>query len=59
VKRYVAAVEALRKMERQDETHNSPPKLVAKLIWVPVISFPVMRLMPYYAETGRSRPLLV
>jgi hypothetical protein len=38
-----------------------PPKLVEKLVWVPVIpsvkfSFPVMRLMPYYAETGSSRP---
>ncbi len=40
-----------------------PPKLVEKLVWVPVISFckirfPVMHLMPYYAETGRSRPLI-
>jgi hypothetical protein len=41
------------------------PKLVEKLDWVPVIlfcflkfSFPVTRLMPYYAETGCSRPLL-
>jgi hypothetical protein len=38
-----------------------PPKLVEKLVWVPVnlfckISFPVTHLMPYYAETGRSRP---
>ncbi len=39
-----------------------PPKLVEKLVCVPFIlfckfSFPVKRLMPYYAETGRSRPL--
>jgi hypothetical protein len=40
-----------------------PPKLVEKLVWVPVIlfckiSFPVTYLMAYYAETGRSRPLI-
>jgi len=39
-----------------------PPKLVEKLVWVPVISFckisfPVTHLIPYYAGTGRSRPL--
>jgi hypothetical protein len=39
-----------------------PPKLVEKLVWVPVIllsktSFPVTRLMPNYVETGRSHPL--
>jgi hypothetical protein len=38
-----------------------PPKLVEKLVWVPVtsfckFSFPVMGLMPYYA--GRFRPLI-
>jgi hypothetical protein len=38
-------------------------KLVEKLVWVPVISFcnilfPVKRLMPYYAKTGRSHPLI-
>jgi hypothetical protein len=38
------------------------PKLVEKLVWVTSslsfskISFPVMHLMPYYAETGHSRP---
>ncbi len=37
------------------------PKLVEKLVWVPVISFCkisflVMHLMPYYAKTGCSRP---
>jgi hypothetical protein len=34
-----------------------PPKLVGKLVWVPVIlfckiSFPVTHLMPYYAKIG-------
>jgi hypothetical protein len=37
---YVAALEALSKNERQDETQfKTRPKLVEKLIWVPVISF--------------------
>jgi hypothetical protein len=58
---YVAAVEALKKKERQDEAKL--PKLVEKLVWDPVIlfckfSFSVTHLMPYYAETGRSRPLI-
>jgi hypothetical protein len=39
-----------------------PPKLVEELVWVPVsfykISFPVTHLMAYYAETGRSHPLI-
>jgi hypothetical protein len=39
-----------------------PPKMVEKLVWVPVsfykISFPVTHLMAYYAETGRSHPLI-
>jgi hypothetical protein len=59
VKIYVAAVEALGKKERGDETQFTP-KLVEKLVWVIVISFsfPVTHLMPYYAETGRSCPLI-
>jgi hypothetical protein len=37
-------------------------KLVEKPVWVPVFrlvkfSFPVMHLMPYYAETGHSRSM--
>ncbi len=36
MKIYVAAVEALRKKERQDEL-SLPPKLVEKLVRVPVI----------------------
>jgi hypothetical protein len=40
-----------------------PPKLVEKLVWVIVISFckisfPVTLLIPYYAETDRSCPLI-
>ncbi len=41
-----------------------PPKLVEELVWgsqlfrFVKISFPVMHLMPYYAETGHSRPLI-
>ncbi len=38
MKIYVAAVEALRKKERGDET-QLPAKLVGKLVWVPVILF--------------------
>jgi hypothetical protein len=58
VKIYVAAVEALRKKGKK---LSLPPKLVEKLVWVPVISyceisFPVRHLMAYYTETGRSRP---
>jgi hypothetical protein len=40
---------------------NLPPKLVEKLVWVPVISFCkifIPSLMPYYAKTGHSRPLI-
>ncbi len=55
VKIHVAAVEALRK---EGMKLSLPPKLVEKLVWVPVISFPVTRLMHYYAETGSSRPLI-
>ncbi len=60
-------MEALRK-KRKDRMKLSlllPKLVVEKLDWVPVIlfcflkfSFPVTRLMPYYAETGSSRPLL-
>jgi hypothetical protein len=62
VKKYVAAVEALRKKERCDETQFIT-KIGGKLVWVPVIlfykiSFPATHLMPCYAETGCSRPLI-
>jgi hypothetical protein len=65
VKIYVAAVEALRKKRKDRMNLSLPPKLVEKLVWIPVIfpfvkfSFPVMGLMSYYAKTGRSRPLLI
>jgi hypothetical protein len=56
----VAAVKTLRKKGRNSVYHEI---LWKKLVWVPVISFceisfPIMHLMPYYAETGRSRPLV-
>jgi predicted oxidoreductase (fatty acid repression mutant protein) len=38
VKIYVAAVQALRKKETQDETQFTT-KIGGKLVWVPVISF--------------------
>jgi hypothetical protein len=57
VKIYVAAVEALRKKERGDETQFTT-KIAGKLVWVPVISFSVTHLMPYYAQNGRSRSLI-
>jgi hypothetical protein len=62
VKIYVEAAEALVKKEAGMKLSSSP-KLLEKLIWVPVIlfckiSFPVMHLIPYYAKTGPSRPLI-
>jgi hypothetical protein len=58
VKIYVAAAEALRK---EGMKLSLPPKLVEKLVWVSdilfcKIPFPVPHLIPYYAETGSSRP---
>jgi hypothetical protein len=57
-----APVAALRKKEREDETQFTT-KIGGKLVWVPVISFckvsfPVTHLMPYYAKTWCSRPLI-
>jgi hypothetical protein len=62
VKIYVETVEALMKKEARMKLSSSP-KLLEKLIWVPVIlfckiSFPVTHLIPYYAKTGPSRPLI-
>jgi hypothetical protein len=43
---------------------SSPPKLMEKLVWVPVISFfaefdsQLSILTPYYAKTGHFRPLI-
>jgi hypothetical protein len=58
VKIYVAAVDAPREKERQDETQfttkiaNLGPCYFAFVKF----SFPVTCLMAYYAETGRSHP---
>ncbi len=61
VKIYVAAVEALRKMERGGWNSVYYQNWCKKLVSVPVISFrklsfPVMHLMPYDVENGCSRP---
>ncbi len=63
MKIYVAAVQALRKKETQDETQfttkiGGKTSLGPQLFLFVKFSFPVTRLMPYYAETGRSRPLI-
>jgi hypothetical protein len=58
VKIYVSAVKALGKKKRVDETEFAT-KIGRKISLDPCkISFPVTHLMPYYAETGRSRPLI-
>jgi hypothetical protein len=59
---YAEGVDALMKKQAGMKLSSSP-KLVEKLIWVPVISFckisfPVTHLIPYYAKTGPSRPLI-
>jgi hypothetical protein len=58
-------MEALKKKERQYETQfttkiGGKTSLGArpKLFCFVKFSFPVTRLMPYYAETGCSRPLI-
>jgi hypothetical protein len=51
VKIYVAAMEAPRKKERQDETQfitKISGKTSLGLSYFVKLSFPVMRLMPYY-----------
>jgi hypothetical protein len=46
----VVQVRAVKTYERKEGMKlNLLPKLVEKLVWVPVISFPVTHLMPYYA----------
>jgi hypothetical protein len=57
VKIYVAAVEALRKKERQDETQfttkiGGKTSLGPRYLGFIKFSFAVMQLMPYYVETG-------
>ncbi len=61
VKIYVTIVEVVKKKERGDETQCTTK--VEKLVCVSItlfckISFPVMHLMPYYAKTGHSWPLI-
>jgi len=57
VKIYVAAVEALRIKERQDETQFIT-KIGEKTSLSPkLFRFPLTSLMPYYAETSRSLPI--
>jgi hypothetical protein len=64
VKIYVAAVEALRKKERQDETQfttkiDEKTSLGPNYFCFVKFSFPVTHLMPYYAKTGCSLPPLI
>jgi hypothetical protein len=56
-----AAVEVLRKKKREDENQFTTVEKPT-VVWVAVISFckisfPLMHLMGYYAETALSRPL--
>jgi NADH:ubiquinone oxidoreductase subunit 6 (subunit J) len=53
---YVTAVEALRKKERQDETQFTTK--IGGIISFCKIFIAITLLMAYYAETGRSRPLI-
>jgi hypothetical protein len=62
VKIYVAAVHRRSGKRKHRMKLSLPPKSVEKpkfgsqLFLFVKFSFPVKRLMPYYAETGRSRP---
>jgi len=63
VKIHVAAVQALRKKETQDETQfttkiGGKTRFGSQLFPFVKFSFSVTLLMPYYAEIGRSRPLI-
>jgi hypothetical protein len=58
-----AAVQALRKKETEDETQFTNQKwwknyFGSQLFHFVKFSFPVQCLMPYYAETGCSYPLI-
>jgi len=54
VKICVAAVEALRKKEREEYETQFTTKIGGKASLGPSYAY----LMPYYAETGCSRPLM-
>jgi hypothetical protein len=61
---YVGVVEALWKKERQDETQFTikiakKTSLKSQLIHFVKFSFPIMYLIPYYAKTDHSDPLIV
>jgi hypothetical protein len=64
VKIYVAAVEAFKKKERQDETQFTTQNWWKKISLGPSyfvlikLSLPVTYLMLYYAETGHSHSLI-
>jgi hypothetical protein len=63
MKIYVPAVEALRKKERQGDTQfttkiGGKTKFGSSLFCFVKFSFPVTCLMPYYAETGCSCPIV-
>jgi hypothetical protein len=62
VKIYVVAVEALRKKKRPHETQFTTKigekKFGSQSLPSVKFSFPGTRLMPYYAEIGRPRPLI-
>jgi hypothetical protein len=63
MKIYVAAMKALKKNEIQDETQfttkiDGKTSLSPSFFCFVRLSFPVTRLMPYYAETGCSHPLI-
>jgi hypothetical protein len=63
VKTYVAAEEAPRIKERQDETEfatkiGGKTSLGPRFFCLVKISFRVTHFMPYNAETGCSRPLI-
>ncbi len=63
MKIYVAAVQALWKKETEDETQfttkiGGKTNLGPSFFFFVKFSLPVACLMPYYAETGRSHPLI-
>jgi hypothetical protein len=63
VKIYVTVVQALWQKETQDETQfiteiGGKTSLGPSNFLFVKFSFPVTHSMPYYAETGHSRPLI-
>jgi hypothetical protein len=62
MKIYIVAVEALRKKKRPHKTQFTTKigkkTFVSQSLPFVKFSFPVTRLMPYYAEIGRPRPFI-